>query len=213
MLGWAKDILKGKDGILANTWAYYGYGSWEDCSRTMMERENGLCPTRIPTVARPWLGRHMGNKEHASWRNDFHGGIRMADIGYLRHETDRQEVRKEEIRLKDACQVVYEDEVRPNDIRRPELSRMLSALTNGDVLHIRTLLDLGGSTRDLLLIVGVLMEKGVELVSLEEGIDTRNPGGKVVFNVFSTLSKLDKESIGEWEKKYIAAAKKRAKKN
>lgn len=137
----------------------------------------------------------------------------MADIGYLRHETDRQEVRKEEIRLKDACQVVYEDEVRSNDIRRPELSRMLSALTNGDVLHIRTLLDLGGSTRDLLLIVGVLMEKGVELVSLEEGIDTRNPGGKVVFNVFSTLSKLDKESIGEWEKKYIAAAKKRAKRN
>ncbi len=109
--------------------------------------------------------------------------------------------------------MVYEDEVRPNDIRRPELSRMLSALTNGDVLHIRTLLDLGGSTRDLLLIVGVLMEKGVELVSLEEGIDTRNQGGKVVFNVFSTLSKLDKESIGEWEKKYITAAKKRAKKN
>lgn len=139
------------------------------------------------------------------------GGATLANIGYLRTDASGQGADSRERALIGSCDVVYTDMTSENDARHPERNKAISMLARGDALHVRTLLDLAGTTRDLIQMVNELIQKGAELVSQDEGIDTRKSDGKVVYGLFALLSKLDKEAIGGWEKQYIQAAKKRAK--
>jgi DNA invertase Pin-like site-specific DNA recombinase len=58
-------------------------------------------------------------------------------------------------------------------------------------------------------LVGELGERGVGLRSLQEGIDTTTPGGRLVFHVFSALVQFEREVIIERSRAGVAAARAR----
>ena len=63
------------------------------------------------------------------------------------------------------------------------------------------------SVRHLIDLVGELEERGIGLRSLQEGIDTTTPGGRLVFHVFSALAQFEREIIIERSRAGVAAAR------
>jgi len=66
---------------------------------------------------------------------------------------------------------------------------------------------LGRSVRHLIDLVGELEKRGIGLRSLQEGIDTTTPGGRLVFHVFSALAQFEREIIIERSRAGVAAAR------
>lgn len=56
---------------------------------------------------------------------------------------------------------------------------------------------LGRSLRHLIDTVSDLQEKGIDLKSLQENIDTTTSGGKLVFHIFGALAEFEREIIKE----------------
>ena len=54
---------------------------------------------------------------------------------------------------------------------------------------------LGRSLRHLVDLVSTLMEKGVDLKSLQDPIDTTHSQGRFVFNLFATLAEFERDLI------------------
>ena len=78
---------------------------------------------------------------------------------------------------------------------RPQLKAMLEYVREGDTLYIESISRLGRSTKDLLNIIDTLNEKGVDLISHKEMIDTESPTGKFMLTVFAALSQLEREQL------------------
>ncbi len=68
---------------------------------------------------------------------------------------------------------------------------------------------LGRSVLHLIDLTGELGERAVGLRSLQEGIDTTTPGGRLVFHVFSALAQFEREIIIERSRAGVAAARAR----
>ena len=72
---------------------------------------------------------------------------------------------------------------------------MLEYVREGDILYIESISRLGRSTKDLLNIIDILNEKGVNLISDKEKIDTESPTGKFMITVFAALFQLEREQL------------------
>lgn len=59
---------------------------------------------------------------------------------------------------------------------------------------------------DLVALVGVLHERGVNLRSIREGIDTSGPAGRMVFHIFASLADFEHATILERTEKGRQAA-------
>jgi len=132
----------------------------------------------------------------------------MANIGYIRVSSIDQHIDRQEIALKQiGMDKIYSEKISGKDINRPELTKMLSYVRDGDVLYVESISRLARSTRDLLSIVERLQNKNVALVSLKEHIDTLTPQGRFVLTLFGALSELERESILQRQREGIDAAK------
>ena len=137
----------------------------------------------------------------------------MTKIGYIRvsaldQNTDRQEVALNELNM----DKIFIEKASGKDTKRPELNKMLEYVRQGDVVYIESISRLARSTRDLLSLVKQLEDKGVDLVSLKEKIDTTTPQGRFVLTVFGALSELERENIIQRQQEGIAVAKAKGKK-
>ena len=63
------------------------------------------------------------------------------------------------------------------------------------------------NTRDLLELVDMLTEKGVEFISKKENIDTTTPAGKFMLTVFAAVAELERGYILDRQREGIAIAK------
>ncbi len=79
----------------------------------------------------------------------------------------------------------------------------------GDELVVWKLDRLGRSLRELIELVNVLKDKGVEFVSLRESLDTTTPGGKLVFHVFGSVAEFERDIIRERTMAGLQAARAR----
>jgi len=68
---------------------------------------------------------------------------------------------------------------------------------------------LARSVRHLVLLADELRALGIDLVSVEDTIDTTTPSGRVVFHVLGAVAELERELIGERTTAGLAAAKRR----
>jgi DNA invertase Pin-like site-specific DNA recombinase len=107
------------------------------------------------------------------------------------------------------CQRVWSDTASGSLTERQELVQLFDHLRPGDTLVVWRLDRLGRSVRHLIDVVGELGERGVGLRSLQEGIDTTTPGGRLVFHVFSALAQFEREVIIERSRADLAAARAR----
>lgn len=84
---------------------------------------------------------------------------------------------------------------------------MLDYVRDGDVLVVSEYARLARSSTDLLRIVKELQDKGVEIISLREKLDTTTPEGRFMLTVFAGLSEFEREMIWERQREGIAIAK------
>jgi DNA invertase Pin-like site-specific DNA recombinase len=92
---------------------------------------------------------------------------------------------------------------------RPELDACLASLQPGDTLVIVRLDRLGRSLPQLVTLVNDLRARGVGIRSLQEGLDTTTPGGRVVYDVFAALNDFLRELLVEGTRDGLAAARAR----
>ena len=90
---------------------------------------------------------------------------------------------------------------------RPELKKLLDYIRDGDVIVVCEYSRLARSSADMLKIVHYLQEKGVEIISLREQLDTTTPQGRFMLTVFAGLAELERETILERQREGIAIAK------
>lgn len=135
----------------------------------------------------------------------------MTRIGYARVSTDEQTTALQLDALRAAgCAPIFEDAAMSGARSdRPGLALAFAALQPGDTLTVWRLDRLGRSLSDLIRWVKDLEARGCEFCSLTEAIDTKSPGGRLVFHMLGALAEFERALIVERTKAGIQAAKRR----
>lgn len=134
-------------------------------------------------------------------------------IGYARVSTQDQKLELQTDALTHhGCGQIYKEKKSGKTRERPELEKMVAQLRPGDTVVVWKLDRLGRSLRDLIDLVAEFKERGVEFVSLQDGINTATPTGRFTFNVFASLAEFEREIIRERTKAGLDSAKARGKK-
>jgi DNA invertase Pin-like site-specific DNA recombinase len=107
------------------------------------------------------------------------------------------------------CDRVFEDRLSGRSRKRPGLEAALAQIGAGDRLIVWRLDRLGRDFRDLVDIADELRERGANLISLSEGIDTSSSVGEIVFRLMSVFSDFERNVIVERTRAGLAAAKAR----
>lgn len=129
-------------------------------------------------------------------------------VGYVRvSTTDQNPARQHELMKSLGVEKIFEDKISGKNTNRPQFNEMLSFLREGDTLYVESFSRLSRSTKDLLATVALLTERGVQLVSDKENVDTNTPQGRFMLTVFAALSELERESTLERQREGIEIAK------
>jgi DNA invertase Pin-like site-specific DNA recombinase len=139
---------------------------------------------------------------------------RTGDIlGYARVSTAGQDTSAQTERLKAAGAIrIFEDVISGRGFNRPGLSALIDYARPGDSLCVIRLDRLGRSLRELLTTVDDLKARQINLISLEEKLDTSSAAGELVFHVFGAIAHFERRLISERTRDGIAAARKRGRK-
>ncbi|OPH35247.1 recombinase family protein [Moraxella atlantae] len=132
-------------------------------------------------------------------------------VGYARVSTKEQDLSLQLDALnKFDCDKIFTDKV-SSVKQRQGLQEALGYLRQGDSLVVWKLDRLCRSLPDLIKISEQIKEKGAELISITENIDTSTPAGRLYFNILGALGQMERELIQERVKAGLAAARKRGK--
>lgn len=131
-------------------------------------------------------------------------------VGYVRVSTkDQNEERQLEIMKQQKVEKIFKEKESGKTTKRQEFQKMLDYVREGDTLVIESYSRLARSTRDLLTIVDTLEEKGVNLISIKENIDTTTPTGKLLFTIMAGISQFEREIMLQRQGEGIMEAKKK----
>ena len=131
-------------------------------------------------------------------------------IGYARVSTQDQNLDLQLNELtKFGCATIYQEKVSGKNTERAELKKLLASVRSGDEVVVWKLDRLGRSLRDLVDVVALLQEKGIDFVSLHDHINTTTATGRFTFNIFASLAEFERDIIRERTKAGLAAAKAR----
>lgn len=134
-------------------------------------------------------------------------------IGYARVSTQDQNLEMQLDALNKAgCEQIFQEKASGVKSERPELLAMQQILRKGDVIYIYKLDRLGRSLKHLLELTSNFEMQGVGLVSLNDHIDTTTAQGRLIFNIFASLSEFERDLIRERTKPGLEAARARGRK-
>ena len=134
-------------------------------------------------------------------------------VGYARVSTREQNLDMQVIALEEAgCDKIYEEVVSGAKATRPILDKLITDLRPDDVLMIWKLDRLGRSLKNLVELVQQLMDNNIGLCSLNDPIDTTNPQGRLIFNIFASLAEFERDIIRERTQAGLSAARARGRK-
>lgn len=134
-------------------------------------------------------------------------------IGYARVSTQHQNLEMQLDALNDAgCEQIFQKKASSVKCDRPELSAMQQILRKGDVIYIYKLDRLGRSLKHLLELTSDFEKLGVGLISLNDHIDTTAAQGRLIFNIFASLSEFERDLIRERTKSGLEGARARGRK-
>jgi DNA invertase Pin-like site-specific DNA recombinase len=109
-----------------------------------------------------------------------------------------------------SCEQVFIDKASGKLARRPELDKaLLSANRSGDQLVVTKLDRLGRSLEHLIELSKVLERHGVDLVVLDQGIDTSTAVGRMFFHILGAIAEFEHALMSERTMDGLAAARAR----
>jgi DNA invertase Pin-like site-specific DNA recombinase len=132
-------------------------------------------------------------------------------IGYGRVSTRDQHPEAQHDALRAAgCDEIFIDKASGKLARRPELDKaLLSANRTGDQLLITKLDRLGRSLEHLLKLSNLLQAREVDLVVLDQGIDTSTAVGRMFFQILGSIAEFEHALMSERTMDGLAAARAR----
>ena len=130
----------------------------------------------------------------------------MANIGYARVSTSGQSLEAQLEALK-VCDKVFKEKESGAKAERPQLTTMLDYVRDGDTVTVTKLCRLARNTKHLLEIVEYLEQKGVSLVVLNLGIDTKSPTGRLMLTMIGAVASFERQLLLERQAEGIAIAK------
>lgn len=95
------------------------------------------------------------------------------------------------------CEQVFTDRASGKLARRPELDKALLVLRSGDQLVVTKLDRLGRSLEHLIALSKQLQERGVDLVVLDQGIDTSTAVGRMFFQILGAIAEFEHALMSE----------------
>lgn len=131
-------------------------------------------------------------------------------FGYARVSTESQNLDRQLDALeKYGAEMIYNEKMTGTKKNRPELSKLLDRVTDGDTVVVESLSRLGRSTKDLIELTELFQSRGVHLVSLKENIDTSTSTGKLLFTLMSAIAQFERDVIADRTREGLKAARAR----
>jgi len=131
-------------------------------------------------------------------------------VGYARVSTDDQRLDLQLNALKAAGvpeSQTFKEHISGVHKNRPEFKRALKHLRPGDVLVVWKLDRLGRNLEELVRLIKDFSDRGIELKSLTEGIDTTTAIGRLFYHLMCALAQFERDQISERTIAGIEAAK------
>ena len=119
--------------------------------------------------------------------------------GYARVSTDAQDLTSQLAQLKAAgCEKVFREKITGTTADRPQLRKLLAALSHGDAVIVPAVDRLSRDTTDLLNIARNVQRAGAGIRSLAEPfLDTTSDFAEIVFAILGVAAKLERRRILE----------------
>ncbi|MGL4449804.1 MAG: recombinase family protein [Sarcina sp.] len=136
-------------------------------------------------------------------------------IGYARVSTEDQKLDRQLDMLVEYGvdkRNIYTEKITGTKADREELTKMIDELVEGDVVVISDLTRVSRSTKDLLMIIDKIKDKGCSIKSIKDSwLDTTsaNPYNDFLLTVMSGLSQLERDLISTRTKEGLKSAKAR----
>lgn len=124
----------------------------------------------------------------------------MKIIGYARTTINDVDLTSQVEQLSNfGCQEIFHETYESKDAMSDNicLEKVIKEMRQGDTLVICQLHRLGKSTRQLTELTKLFKDRGLHLVSLHEEIDTREPMGKIYFQLMEGLATMECSLIKE----------------
>lgn len=131
--------------------------------------------------------------------------VKYLRVSTIEQEQIRQEYLLEKLNIK--FNKSYEDKMTGKTKERPKLKKMIEEVQEGDTVYCESISRLGRNLKDLIDIIDTLINKGVRVVILKEGIDTSNSTYKLLLGIFGSIAEMERETIQERTKQSIEALK------
>lgn len=132
----------------------------------------------------------------------------MAKVGYARVSSVGQSLDIQREKLTD-CDRLFEEKRSGTTDARPQLKECLNYVRHGDQLIVTRIDRLARSTLHLCQIAETLKQKGVDLVVLDQNIDTSDATGRLLFNMLGAIGQFETEIRAERQMDGIKKAKDR----
>ena len=132
----------------------------------------------------------------------------MAKVGYARVSSVGQSLDVQLDKLAD-CEKIYKEKISGADDRRPQLRACMDYVREGDTLYVTRLDRLARSTLHLCKIAKELEGKGVDLVVVDQSIDTSSATGRLLFNMLGAIAQFENEIRAERQRDGVLKAKER----
>lgn len=131
-------------------------------------------------------------------------------FGYARVSTIEQNLELQQDALVTAgAERIFVDKASGVAVGRPGLADLFNQARRGDCVVVWRLDRLARSQNELIQLAESLAQRGIELQSITEAIDTTTPAGKFVFHLFGALAEFERNLIRERTTAGLSAARAR----
>ena len=118
--------------------------------------------------------------------------------GYAKVSTKDQVLNLQIDALKTAgCHKIFYEVAKGARADRPEWLKLLEEIQKGDTLIVWKLDRMGRSLHHLIKVVNDLIAKGVDIISIQDPLNTTSAQGRLIFNMFASLAEFEKDLIRE----------------
>lgn len=118
----------------------------------------------------------------------------MSRIGYARVSSTGQSLEVQQAKLNKAqCDRIYQEKRSGRTAERPEFQACMNYLREGDTLVITRLDRLARSVVHLAQLAERFQEEGIDLIVLDQNIDTGTSTGRLMFNMLASIAEFEND--------------------